>query len=138
VSALFRAVARRAGTIGAQFMIARYLLASICALSLDMALFLGLSRAGLPNAIAATGGYGAGLLLHWVISTRFVFACERPSHTQRIAFVASAAVGLLVTIIIIEFLSRLGLGQAISKLFAIPVSFGAVYAIRKYGVFGTA
>jgi putative flippase GtrA len=138
VSALFRAVARRAGTIGAQFMIARYLLASICALSLDMALFLGLSRAGLPNAIAATGGYGAGLLLHWVISTRFVFACERPSHTQRLAFVASAAVGLLVTIIIIEFLSRLGLGQAISKLFAIPVSFGAVYAIRKYGVFGTA
>ncbi|SEJ05105.1 GtrA-like protein [Sphingobium sp. AP50] len=138
MSALFRAVARRAGTIGAQFMIARYLLASICALSLDMALFLGLSRAGLPNAIAATGGYGAGLLLHWVISTRFVFACERPSHTQRIAFVASAAVGLLVTIIIIEFLSRLGLGQAISKLFAIPVSFGAVYAIRKYGVFGTA
>lgn len=119
-------------------MIARYLLASICALSLDMALFLGLSRAGLPNAIAATGGYGAGLLLHWVISTRFVFACDRPSHGQRIAFVASAAVGLLVTIIIIEFLSRLGLGQAISKLFAIPVSFGAVYAIRKYGVFGTA
>lgn len=119
-------------------MLARYLLASICALSLDMALFLGLSRAGLPNAIAATGGYGAGLLLHWVISTRFVFACDRPSHTQRLAFVASAAVGLLVTIIIIEFLSRLGLGQAISKLFAIPVSFGAVYAIRKYGVFGTA
>ncbi|SER74292.1 GtrA family protein [Sphingobium sp. YR768] len=138
MSALFRTVARRAGTIGAQFMLARYLLASICALSLDMALFLGLSRAGLPNAIAATGGYGAGLLLHWVISTRFVFACDRPSHTQRLAFVASAAVGLLVTIIIIEFLSRLGLGQAISKLFAIPVSFGAVYAIRKYGVFGTA
>nr|WP_298400069.1 GtrA family protein [Sphingobium sp.] len=116
----------------------RYLIASICALALDMALFLGLTRAGLPNAVAATGGYGAGLLLHWIISTRFVFLCERPSHAQRLAFVASALVGLLATVAIIEILSRLGLGHAASKLVAIPVSFGAVYAIRKYSVFAPA
>ena len=54
-------------------MFARYLLASICALSSDMATFLMLSRAGATPMLAAFGGYAVGLVVHWVISIRFVF-----------------------------------------------------------------
>lgn len=133
-----RALVDHAAAIGARFMFARYLLASICALSLDMGVFLALLGAGTPSALAACGGYGAGLLLHWVISTRFVFTCERPSNAQRIGFFISALAGLLVTIAIIEWLGWLGLGYALAKLVAIPVSFGTVYAIRKYGIFAAA
>lgn len=124
--------------MGVRFMFLRYLLASICALSLDMALFLTLSGAGMPNALAACCGYGAGLLLHWIISTKFVFACNRPSAGHRIAFLTSALAGLLVTVAIIEMLTFVGVAPAIAKLLAIPISFGTVYAIRKYGVFAPA
>jgi putative flippase GtrA len=133
-----RAVAVRAGAIGVRFMFARYLLASVCALSLDMGLFLALSGADVPSALAACGGYVAGLLLHWAISIRFVFACERPSHMQRVAFLMSAIAGLPITVAIIETITYFGLGLAIAKLIAIPISFGTVYAIRKHGIFSPA
>jgi putative flippase GtrA len=105
-----------AGAIAARFTFLRYLLASLCALSGDMLLFLALLRLEMPPAAAGAVGYVGGLLLHWLISVRFVFTSVRkPTHGQRLGFA--------------------GLAPALAKLFAIPVSFLSVYAIRKYGVF---
>lgn len=122
----------------ARLMFARYLLASIIALSGDVALFLALSGAGAPSALSACSSYLTGMLIHWGLSIRFVFTCDRPSHGQRIAFVASALAGLLVTVAVVEAVIFLGFSHAAAKLVAIPISFGTVYAIRKYGVFSPA
>ncbi|KKW93764.1 GtrA family protein [Sphingobium chungbukense] len=119
-----------------RFTFTRYLLASICALSGDFALFLLLNHMGLPPAIAALGGYSGGLVLHWLISVHFVFEMQEPAtHAQRIAFILSALIGMAITMALVGGLSGLGMQPAIAKLMAVPVSFLAVYAIRKYGIF---
>lgn len=124
------------GAIAARFTFIRYLLASVCALSGDMLLFLALLRLDVTPAAAGAIGYLGGLFLHWLISVRFVFtSVRRPTHGQRLGFVMSAAVGLGITTGLITALGAGGLAPAIGKLVAIPVSFLSVYAIRKYGVF---
>ena len=129
-------VSKLTAAITARFTFIRYLLASLCALSGDMLLFLALLRLDVPPAAAAAAGYIGGLLLHWLISVRFVFtSVRRPTHGQRLGFVASAAVGLGITTGVIGALGAAGVEPAIAKLVAIPVSFLSVYAIRKYGVF---
>lgn len=131
-----RAVAAIASAAVTRFTFTRYLLASICALCSDMALFLALLRLGPHPALAAFAGYSAGLLLHWLISIRFVFVSSQPAtHAQRLGFVLSAVIGLGITISLVSGLTAMGLGPAVAKLLAIPVSFLSVYAIRKYGVF---
>ncbi len=126
-----------------RLMFARYLLASICALSSDMALFLLLDRLGTPPMLAALGGYALGLLVHWIISIRFVFdtgtaAGGGPTHAQRAGFVASALLGMGITLAIVGGLSALHILPTLAKLASVPVSFLTVYAIRKYGVFARA
>ena len=133
------AVAVLARTIVARFTFTRYLLASLCALCCDMLLFLALLRMDLHPAIAGFAGYTTGLLVHWLISIRFVFILdERATHMQRVGFVASAIIGLGITMGIIGGLNAAGVAPAIAKLVAIPVSFLSVYAMRKYGVFASA
>ena len=124
------------GAVVARFTFTRYLLASVCALCSDMALFLALLRLGLHPTLAAFAGYVAGLILHWLISVRFVFlSTGRGTHGQRLGFVLSALVGLGITVALVSGFAALGVAPAIAKLFAIPASFLSVYAIRKYGVF---
>jgi putative flippase GtrA len=123
----------------ARLMFARYLLASIIALASDFALFLLLDRLGLPPVAAACGGYAGGLLVHWAISVRFVFDTGAgPSHGQRLAFIASALLGMGMTMAMVGALSLVGTAPALAKLLSVPVSFLIVYAIRKYGVFARA
>ncbi|EPR16981.1 polysaccharide biosynthesis protein GtrA [Sphingobium indicum IP26] len=122
-----------------RFTFTRYLLASICALSADFALFMLLHRLGASPALAALGGYSGGLVLHWMISTQFVFEMRQPpTHGQRIAFILSALIGMAITMGLVGGLSGLGLPPAVAKLAAVPVSFLSVYAIRKYGIFARA
>lgn len=124
------------GNIALRFMFARYLLASICALSSDMAVFLMLSRAGATPMLAAFGGYAIGLVVHWGISIRFVFDTGAgPSNAQRVAFVVSALIGMGITMAMVGGLSAVGIAPAIAKLISVPASFLSVYAIRKYGIF---
>jgi putative flippase GtrA len=123
----------------ARLMFARYLLASICALSSDMALFLMLDHVGAAPMLAAFGGYAIGLIVHWTISIRFVFDTGTgPTHAQRVGFVASALLGMGITLAMVGGLSMVGVAPAIAKLLSVPVSFLTVYAIRKYGVFARA
>ncbi|GLV22304.1 hypothetical protein TomMM35A_21530 [Sphingobium sp. TomMM35A] len=122
--------------VAVRFTLVRYVLASLCALCADMLLFLALLRIDVPPTLAGAIGYTGGLLLHWLISVRFVFpSAVGPTTKQRLGFVVSAVVGIGVTSGLISALGAAGMAPAMAKLFAIPVSFLAVYAIRKYGVF---
>ena len=127
----------------ARLTFARYLLASICALSSDMALFLMLDHMGAPPLVSAFGGYTGGLLVHWTISIHYVFDINTeyrsgPTHAQRVAFIASALLGLVLTLGIVGGLGIIGIAPTTAKLLSIPISFLTVYAIRKYGIFARA
>lgn len=119
-----------------RLMFARYLLASICALSSDMALFLMLDHVGAAPMLAAFGGYAVGLIVHWTISIRFVFdTSEGPTHAQRAGFVASALLGMGITLGIVSSLGGMGISPVLGKCLAVFVSFSTVYLVRKNVLF---
>lgn len=123
----------------ARLMFARYLLASLCALAGDMALFLAFDALGVAPMLATAGGYVGGLMLHWMLSIRFVFDTGTgPTHAQRAGFIASALVGMGITVLTVGGLAALGITPALARLAAVPVGFLSVYAIRKYGIFARA
>lgn len=121
-----------------------YLLASVLALGSDAGLFLLLLDAGLAPVAASAVGYCAGIFVHWVISSRLVFADGTAArgtgerHRQKMLFVASALVGLAVTTAIVGTGSALGLDPRIAKLIAIVVSFQTTYLLRRHIVFRAA
>jgi putative flippase GtrA len=121
-----------------------YLLASVLALGSDAALFLLLLDSGLAPVAASAVGYCAGILVHWLVSSRLVFADGAAArgtgerHRQKMLFVGSALVGLAVTTAIVGTGSALGLDPRLAKLAAIVVSFQTTYLLRRHIVFRAA
>ncbi|MEZ5710192.1 MAG: GtrA family protein [Blastomonas sp.] len=132
------ALARPALRIG-NMVLARYLAASVVALGLDFCIFMALVRLGTAPASASALGYCAGIVVHWAISSRFVFTGKRRQgsalHAQRILFLASALIGLALTVGTVGLLTALGVIAIAAKAAAAIISFVSVYALRKYGVF---
>ena len=118
-----------------------YLLASGLALGSDAGLFLLLLDSGLSPMAASAVGYCAGILVHWLVSSRLVFADGAAArgtderHRQKMLFVGSALVGLAVTTAIVGTGSALGLDPRLAKLAAIVVSFQTTYLLRRHIVF---
>ncbi|MCW5646640.1 MAG: GtrA family protein [Sphingopyxis sp.] len=121
-----------------------YLLASVLALGSDAVLFLLLLDWGLAPMPASAVGYCAGILVHWLVSSRLVFADGAAArgtgerHRQKMLFVGSALVGLAVTTAIVGTGSALGLDPRLAKLAAIVVSFQTTYLLRRHIVFRAA
>ena len=121
-----------------------YLLASGLALGSDAGLFLLLLDAGLSPVAASAVGYCAGILVHWLVSSRLVFAdgaAARGSderHRQKLLFVGSALIGLAITTAIVGTGTALGLDPRLAKLAAIIVSFQTTYLLRRHIVFRAA
>ena len=121
-----------------------YLLASALALGSDAGLFLLLLDAGLSPVMASATGYFAGILVHWMVSSRLVFADGAAArgtderHRQKLLFVGSGLVGLAVTTAIVGGGSALGLDPRLAKLAAIVVSFQTTYLLRRHIVFRAA
>lgn len=121
-----------------------YLLASVLALGSDAGLFLLLLDAGLSPVTASATGYCAGILVHWIVSSRLVFADGAAArgtgerHRQKLLFVGSALVGLAVTTAIVGGGSAFGLDPRLAKLAAIIVSFQTTYLLRRHIVFRAA
>ena len=121
-----------------------YLLASGLALGSDAGLFLLLLDAGMSPVMASATGYCAGILVHWMVSSRLVLADGAAArgtgerHRQKLLFVGSALVGLTVTTAIVGGGSALGLDPRLAKLAAIAVSFQTTYLLRRHIVFRTA
>lgn len=121
-----------------------YLLASGLALGSDAGLFLLLLDSGLSPMAASAVGYCAGILVHWLVSSRLVFADGAAArgtgerHRQKLLFVGSALIGLAVTMAIVGTATAFGLDPRLAKLVAIPVSFQTAYMLRRHIVFRTA
>ncbi len=121
-----------------------YLLASGLALGSDAGLFLLLLDSGLSPMAASAVGYCAGILVHWLVSSRLVFADGAAArgtgerHRQKMLFVGSALIGLAVTTAIVGTGSALGLDPRLAKLAAIVVSFQTTYLLRRHIVFRAA
>ncbi|MEZ5680850.1 MAG: GtrA family protein [Erythrobacter sp.] len=118
----------------------RYLLASVGALAVDMGSFLLLLSAGIAAAPASAAGYSFGILAHWLLSSRTVFADTvaergRARNAQKAGFVGSALLGLLLTTLIVGAGDAAGLDPRVAKLAAIGISFLATWIVRSRFVF---
>lgn len=122
----------------------KYGLASIVALGSDAGLFLLLLGTGMGAVMASASGYCAGILVHWLVSSRLVFAegaAARGSDErtrQKALFVGSALVGLAITTAIVGIGTLVHGDARIAKLLAILVSFQATYLLRRHIVFRAA
>lgn len=118
----------------------RYVGASAIALGIDMGLFLALLQLGAPPLGAAGSGYAAGIVAHWLISSRAVFTdsvadTQGGRQRQQALFVLSALVGLGLTMAIVGTGDRLGLDPRLAKIAAIAVAFQTTYWLRRRIVF---
>ncbi len=123
-----------------QVVLVRYILASVGALAVDMGTFLALLSSGVPPVAASAMGYAIGIAVHWVLSSRKVFADHVASGgmertRQKAMFVVSALIGLGVTTLIVGGASAAGLDPRVAKLCAIVVSFAVTWLLRKRVVF---
>ena len=118
----------------------RYILASVGALAVDVGVFLALLSFGMLAAAASAVGYSAGILAHWLMSSRAVFqdtvATGGMARTrQKALFVISALVGLALTTLIVGVGDYAGGDPRIAKVIAIGVSFAATWLLRSRIVF---
>lgn len=121
----------------------RYLAASALALGIDLGTFLALLSLGLEAAIAAAVGYTLGIVAHWVVSSRVVFAdgvAQRgpERNRQKALFIGSALAGLALTTAIVGLGTRMGLDPRLAKLAAIVASFMLTWLLRERVVFKVA
>lgn len=116
-----------------------YGVVSALALTLDAGLFLALVAWQAPSVVAAVAGYLAGLLLHFALSSRYVFdagATGKPRARLLGEFAASGLAGLAVTAATVAVtVDVAGLSPPVGKLMAIALSFGIVFLLRRQLVF---
>jgi putative flippase GtrA len=118
----------------------RYVAASVAALAIDVGSFLMAMAAGVPALLASAVGYAAGILVHWWLSSRTVFAAglaDRGTERRRqqVLFLLSAGVGLGITIAVVGIGVRAGIDPRLAKLVAIAVAFQTTYLLRRRIVF---
>jgi len=118
----------------------RYLLASVGALAVDMTCFLALLSLGMWPTSASAAGYCAGIVAHWLLSSRAVFAdavaARGAARTrQKAMFVVSALLGLALTSGIVWAGDGAGIDPRLAKLAAIGCSFTLTWVLRKKVVF---
>jgi len=118
----------------------RYLLASVGALAVDMGCFLALLTVGTWPATASAIGYCAGIVAHWLLSSRAVFADTVATRglartRQKAMFVVSALLGLALTTGIVWAADSAGVDPRLAKLVAIAVSFATTWFLRSKIVF---
>jgi putative flippase GtrA len=118
----------------------RYGLASVGALAVDLGSFLALLALGVPAAGASAFGYGFGIVIHWLLSSRAVFADTvaergRERSKQKALFVGSALIGLGLTTAIVGVADLGGIDPRLAKLAAIAASFTVTWMLRNKVVF---
>lgn len=118
----------------------RYVGASVMALAADVGLFLLLLAAGWGAGLASAASYGIGIIVHWLVSSRFVFVhgartVGADRVRQKSLFLASAAVGMALTVMIVSAGELAGFDPRLPKLTAILGSFIITYFLRKALVF---
>jgi len=118
----------------------RYVGASVVALAVDVGLFLVFLSAGLLAPAASATSYCVGIAVHWLISSRLVFAASAAPGgaerwRQKFMFLLSAGVGLTLTVAIVTYGAALGMDPRAAKMLAIIASFTTTYFVRRMIVF---
>lgn len=118
----------------------RYFAASGIALGVDASCFFTLMALGAKPGMGAAAAYCVGIVAHWLISSRAVFAHELaergPERTrQKMLFVVSALVGLAATTLIVSTGAAFGLNLAVTKGIAVAASFSLTWVARRWIVF---
>lgn len=119
----------------------RYGFVSAAALAADLALFWTLLGSPMTPSLASGAGYAFGIAVHWLLSSRIVFAKETHRRgsmgrqRQKILFALSALLGLGITMTIVGVGSALGFDPRIAKLAAIAISFQSVWLVRRLYIF---
>ena len=118
----------------------RYGFASVGALAVDVGVFLAMLSANVAAAPASAFGYTFGIIAHWLLSSRKVFA-DRVAENgkartwQKALFVVSAFLGLGLTTAIVGMGDYAGFDPRLAKLVAIVASFTLTYILRSRVVF---
>jgi putative flippase GtrA len=120
--------------------LARYVLISGLAFALDLTVFLQLLPLGVSPPLASVAGYLCGTQLHWLLSTRLVFAAgvrqdRAARRRQQVLFFASAAVGVTCNAGIVALSEALMVPLLIGKLAAVGASFALVLVVRSTIIF---
>lgn len=118
----------------------RYVLISGAAFALDFAVFMALIMTAVAAVPASVAGYLCGTQLHWLLSTRLVFAAgvrQDPAarRRQQVLFFVSAAIGVTCNAGIVALSEAFLIPLALGKLAAIGVSFVLVLAVRASLIF---
>ena len=116
-----------------------YTIVSVVALGVDLAVFNALLFGGVGAALAGLIGYTAGLILHYVLSRRFVFDTARSDKGdwRRFGeFAVSGCVGLAMTWAVIHLATDVAhLPAMVGKIVAVGTSFIVVFLLRRGIVF---
>ena len=120
--------------------LARYTLISGAAFALDLTVFLLLLGADVLPVPASVAGYLCGTQLHWLLSTRLVFAAgvrqdAAARRRQQVLFFVSAAIGVTCNAGIVAASEALEIPLVLGKLAAIGTSFVLVLMVRATIIF---
>jgi putative flippase GtrA len=119
--------------------LSRYSLASALALALDFAVYLTLTTSAVSPPLAGVIGYALGTVLHFLLSTRFVFDARATDklHARLFGeFAMSGIAGIGITAIVIALATQAaGLAALPAKVLAAGASFLVVFALRRTVVF---
>lgn len=117
----------------------RYLIASAFALAVDAGIYVALIRVfHVHYLVAAPVGYAIGVLLIYLLSTRWVFASRRLSSVPQefLIFVFIGIGGLLVNqIVIFTCVERFSTSYELAKLVSAAMVFGINFGGRKLLLF---
>lgn len=118
----------------------RYFVVSAIALVCDVAVYATLIGSGMRATAAGVAGYTFGILVHYALSTRWVFpdpdGMRRPAPTLA-KFLATGFLGLATTAAIIDVLTREHIvGAFAAKAAAVGAAYVVVFVLRRSYVFG--
>lgn len=116
-----------------------YAAVSALALAVDVTvLYIAAVRIDIPDFLAAGIAYAAGLVVHYLLSVRYVFAYRRLAAKRRaeaMVYAVTGGVGIALSAAIVHLGGLMGQTLVVSKLAAIGVSFLAVFLMRKLTLF---
>lgn len=90
--------------------------------------------------LGAAVGYMVGLVVHYLLSVRYVFEYRRMldyRHLELMLYVLSGVVGVALSAAIVHGGTLVGMPLIVSKMGATVAAFLAVFAIRKIALFSS-
>lgn len=117
----------------------RYLIASAVALALDGGVYVALIRlGGIHYLVAAPVGFAFGILMIYMLSTRWVFRNRRLAsvRSEFLIFTLIGLAGLLVNqLVIYVCVDKLSMSYELAKLVSAVIVFGINFIGRKLVLF---